>query len=101
GPFRKPVLQVFAADGVPLGYIKVGWNDWTREAVSREATALQACAKQPMRLGVPEFLGLSRWRGLELLITSPLPRNIRRLGSGSELPDVSVLAEISELAPGF
>jgi hypothetical protein len=101
GPYRKPVLQVFAADGVPLGYIKVGWNDWTREAVSREATALQACAKQPMRLGVPEFLGLSRWRGLELLITSPLPRNIRRLGSGSELPDVSVLAEISELAPGF
>lgn len=101
GPYRKPVLQIFAADGVPLGYVKVGWNDWTHEAVRREAAALQACAKQPMRLGVPEFLGLSSWQGLELLVTSPLPRGVRSWGLGNELPDASVLAEISELAPGF
>lgn len=101
GPYRKPVLQVFAADGAPLGYVKVGWNDWTREAVGREAAALQACAKRPIRLGVPELLGLSRWRGLELLITGPLPRGVRGLGRGTGLPDVSVLTEISELAPGF
>lgn len=101
GPFRKPVLQVFAADGVPLGYVKVGWNDWAREAVGREAAALQACAKHPIGLGVPEFLGLSSWRGLELLISGPLPRGVRGLGRGSGLPDVSVLRSISELAPGF
>lgn len=101
GPYRKPVLQVFAADGGPLGYIKVGWNGWTREAVRREAAALQACARQPMHLGAPEFLGLSTWRGLDLLITAPLPRRIRRLTSRSSLPDVSVLREISGLAPGF
>ena len=100
GPYRKPVLQVFAADGAPLGYIKVGWNDWAREAVAREAAALRACALRPMHLGVPEFLGQSTWRGLDLLITGPLPRSIRRLGSGSGLPDASVLREISELAPG-
>jgi hypothetical protein len=101
GPYRKPVLQVFGADGVPLGYIKVGWNDWAREAVGREAAALRACAVRRMHLGVPEFLGHSSWRGLDLLITGPLPRGIRRLGSGSGLPDVGVLREISELAPGF
>jgi hypothetical protein len=101
GPYRKPVLQVFAADGAPLGYVKVGWNDWAREAVGREAAALRACALRPMRLGVPELLGHSTWRGLDLLITGPLPRGIRRLGSGSGLPDASVLREISELAPGF
>ncbi len=101
GPYRKPVLQVFAGDGAPLGYVKVGWNDWTRAAVGREAAALQACAKHPIRLGVPEFLGLSRWRDLELLVTGPLPRGVRGLGRGSGLPDVSVLTEISELAPGF
>ncbi len=100
GPYRKPVLQVFSADGVPLGYIKVGWNDWAREAVGREAAALQGCARRPMGLGVPEFLGLSTWRGLDLLITGPLPPGIRRLGSGSGLPDVSVLREITELARG-
>lgn len=101
GPYRKPVLQVFAADGAPLGYVKVGWNDWAREAVGREAAALQACAKHPIRLGVPEFLGLSRWRDLELLITGPLPRGVRGLGRRNRLPDVSVLTEISELAPCF
>ena len=101
GPYRKPVLQVFAADGAPLGYIKVGWNDWAREAVSREAAALRACALRPMHLGVPEILSRSTWRGLDLLITGPLPGGIRRLGRGSGLPDASVLREISELAPGF
>lgn len=101
GPFRKPVLQVFAADGVPLGYIKVGWNDWTREAVSREAAALQACMTHQMLLGVPPFLGLSTWRGLDLLVTGPLPRGIRGVGTGSRLPGVGTLREISELAPGF
>jgi hypothetical protein len=101
GPYRKPVLQVFAADGAPLGYIKVGWNDWTREAVSREAAALQACMTRQMRLGVPPFLGLSSWRGLDLLVTGPLPRGIRRLGTGNGLPDVGALREISELAPGL
>jgi hypothetical protein len=101
GPYRKPVLQVFAADGAPLAYIKVGWNDWARAAVRREAAALQACALRPMRLGVPEFVGLSTWRGLDLLITGPLPRGIRGLGHRSSVPDASVLREISELGPGF
>ena len=101
GPYRKPVLQVFAADGKPLGYVKVGWNDWAREAVRREATALTACAQRPMRIGAPELLGVSSWRGLDLLITAPLPRGIRRLGRGSGLPDAGVLRDISELAPGF
>ena len=47
GPYRKPVLQVFGLDGTPLAYVKVGWNDWTREAVRREAAALRGCAGQP------------------------------------------------------
>ena len=47
GAYRKPVLQVFSTDGKPLGFVKVGWNDWTRDAVRREAAALRACAKRP------------------------------------------------------
>ncbi len=101
GPYRKPVLQVFSASGTPLGYIKVGWNDWARQAIARESAALRACALHPMDLGVPEFLGQSTWRGLDLLVTGPLPRGIRRLGNGSAPPDASLLREISELAPGF
>ena len=101
GRYRKPVLQVFSTDGAPLGYIKVGWNDWARAAVGREAAALRACAVRPMRLGAPEFLGLSVWRGLDLLITRPLPHGSRRMSSGSGLPAASVLREISELGPGY
>ena len=101
GPYRKPVLQVFSTGGVPLGYIRVGWNDWARAAVSREAAALRACAVQPMHLGVPELLGRSVWRGLDLLITGPLPRDSKRVSSENGLPPASVLQEISGLAPGF
>lgn len=99
GPYRKPVLQVFSEDGTPLAYVKVGWNDWARAAVKREAAALQSCAAQPMQLGVPAFLGLSSWRGLDLLVTGPLPRDSRRLSLAEGLPPASVLQEISALAP--
>ncbi len=44
GPYRKPVLQVFSTDGIPLAYVKVGWNAWTRDAVRREAEGLRAYA---------------------------------------------------------
>jgi hypothetical protein len=101
GPYRKPVLQVFTTSGTPLGYVKVGWNDWTREAVRREAEALCACAARPMRLGVPELLSHSTWSGLDLMVTAPLPRRIRRLGSGAQLPDAGLLREISEIGPAY
>lgn len=101
GPYRKPVLQVFSISGVPLGYVKIGWNDWTRQAVRREAAALRACAGHSMRLGVPELLGLSTWRGLDLLATAPLPRHVRRVRAGTALPTATLLREISELSPGY
>ncbi len=99
GPYRKPVLQVFSQAGLPLAYVKVGWNDWARAAVKREAAALQSCAAQPMQLGVPEFLGLSSWRGLDLLVTGPLPRDSRRVSLAAGLPPAGALREISALAP--
>lgn len=98
GPYRKPVLQAFSTDGTPLGYVKVGWNDWTREAVRREAEALRACAARQIRIGVPDLLDHSRWQGLDLLVTAPLPARVRRLPSGWPLPDVAVLREISQLS---
>ena len=98
GPYRKPVLQVFGLDGTPLGYVKVGWNDWTREAVRREAAALRGCAASPMRLGVPGLIGHCVWQGLDLLITAPLPHGVRRFGLSADLPDASVLREISQIS---
>jgi hypothetical protein len=101
GPYRKPVLQVFGRDGIPLAYVKVGWNDWTREAARRESTALRLCASRPMRLGVPELLGHWSWQGLDLLVTAPLPSGVRWLGLNSCLPDAGLLREISQLSPPY
>ena len=98
GPYRKPVLQVFGLDGVPLAYVKVGWNDWTRDAVRREISALRLCASHPMQLGVPELLGHWLWQGLDLLVTAPLPRGVRRLPLNSSLPSAELAREISQLS---
>jgi hypothetical protein len=101
GPYRKPVLQVFGTDGTPLGYVKVGWNDWTRDAVGREAAALRACAARPMGLGVPALLHHCTWGGLDLLVTAPLPAGVRRRRTGSRVPAAGLLREISELSEPY
>jgi hypothetical protein len=100
GPYRKPVLQVFSIGGEPLSYVKVGWNDWTRAGVRREAETLLACADRGTKLGVPKLLGLSSWHGLDLLMTAPMPRQVRRLRAASPLPAASLL-EISRLSRSY
>jgi hypothetical protein len=101
GPYRKPVLQVFGTDGTPLGYVKVGWNDWTRDAVRREAAALRACALSPMRLGAPTLLDQSSWKGLDLVVTAPLPPGVRRLGRNTRIPETALLREIIQLSSPY
>lgn len=99
GPYRKPVLQVFSTDGAPLGFVKVGWNAWTREAIRREAVALRACAQRgPALFGAPALRDHYSWRGLDFLVTAPLPPGIRPLATTPRLPDVRVLREISNLS---
>ena len=98
GPYRKPVLQVFSAAGTPLGFVKVGWNDWTRDGVRREAAALRACETRSLEFDAPKLLGLSDWHGLNLLATAPLPDQVRGVRLAAPLPDASVLREISQLS---
>jgi hypothetical protein len=100
GPYRKPVLQVFSAAGTPLGFVKVGWNDWTRDGVRREAAALRACETRSLEFDVPKVLGLSDWHGLQLLATAPLPDQVRGIRLAAPLPDASVLRQISQLSAG-
>ena len=100
GPYRKPVLQIFSATGAPVGFAKVGWNDWTRAGVRREAAALRECEARSLKFGVPKLLGLSDWHGLSLLATEPLPDRVRGIGASAPLPDVSVLREVSQLSDG-
>ena len=98
GPYRKPVLQVFGSAGEPLGYVKIGWNDWTRDGVRREASALAAAGRRRLDFGVPGLVGLFTWQGLDLLVTAPLPRGVRGVGAAAPLPPAATLAEIASLS---
>lgn len=71
---RKPVLQLLAADGRPVGFAKVGVNQLTRELVHAEACALSRLANIDLSfVTVPTVLHAGRWREAELLVQSTLP----------------------------
>ncbi|MCO5972219.1 hypothetical protein [Actinoallomurus soli] len=78
-PNLKPTLQLFGADGAPVGYAKVGWNSATREMTRREAAAIAAVTEGPVGgIRVPELLHHGPWRDYDLTVTAPLPLRIRR-----------------------
>jgi hypothetical protein len=75
-PQKKPVMQLFAADGRLLGYAKVGWNDLTRRLVRAEGEALDLLAARlpagaPLRVAPLRHRGA--WRGRELLLVDAVP----------------------------
>jgi len=98
GPYRKPILHVFSQTGKPLGFIKVGWNTWTKEGVRQEKAALTAYGSRPRGFGVPNLLSLSDWHGHNLLATAPLPERVTKIGADAGMPDASVLREINGLS---
>jgi hypothetical protein len=71
---RKPVLQLLSDDGEVVGFVKVGVNDLTRRLVTAEAESLWYLGSaRPTLSQVPEVLHAGTWRGLEVLVQSPLP----------------------------
>ncbi len=75
-PQKKPVMQLFAADGRLLGFAKVGWNDLTRRLVHAEGEALELVAER-LPAGAPFRIAPLRhrggWRGRELLVVDAVP----------------------------
>jgi hypothetical protein len=71
---RKPVLQLLSDRGDVLGFVKVGVNDLTRRLVAAEARSLSSLGASGLNLSqVPEVVHAGTWRGLEVLVQSPLP----------------------------
>ena len=81
-PHRKPTMQILSPAGEVLSYVKVGWNELTRELVRNEAHTLEVLARRPPRaFEVPRVLHAGSWRELELLMLAPValgPRRRRR-----------------------
>jgi hypothetical protein len=94
GPNAKPVIQVFDRDGDPRGYVKLGWNEFTRGLVRTEAAFLRDTPAFST-LRVPALIARIRWRNLEMSITAPLPTHIRRFRPSRSLPPPTTSWEIA------
>jgi hypothetical protein len=80
GPNSKPTLQVFGSAGQPVAFVKVGWNELTRDLVTREAEALRDIPDEVLPgLRRPRPLLHEQWHDLTLLATEPMPLGVRRL----------------------
>lgn len=84
---RKPVLQLLTPEGGAVGFAKIGVDPLTRRLVTTEHDGLLRLASAGLRsLMVPRVLHRGQWRGLEVVVLSPLPLGLHaRRVSGSQL----------------
>ncbi|MEW9529030.1 hypothetical protein [Microbispora sp. NPDC049125] len=76
---RKPVLEAHDASGL-LGFVKIGDSERARELVRHEAGVLRMLGDHALKAVVsPAVLHHGVWRGLEVLLLSPLPITSRRI----------------------
>ena len=95
---RKPVLQVLAADGSVVGYVKAAWNDLTAALVRNETRVLShLAATGPTTFTPPAFVAAGQWGDLELIAASALPNAARPDQAQVFDPPMPVIAEIAGL----
>jgi hypothetical protein len=97
---RKPVLQLLGADGGTVGYAKVATNVLTGRLVADEVAALRTLAAAGLSgVTVPTVLSGGSWRGLEILVQSPLPvRQPRRPADGRLAAAIAEVAAVGGIA---
>ena len=80
----RPTLQVFAPDGTPIAFVKIGRGPLVSTLVAVEADALRRWMDHPdPRLVVPAVLAEGRWRDQPVLAVAPLPDDAARLPGGT------------------
>jgi hypothetical protein len=83
---RKPVLQLLDAGGGTVGFAKVATTALAGRLVAAEAEALRTLARAGLtQLTPPRALSGGSWRGLEILVQSPLPVRQPRRPSAARL----------------
>ena len=99
GPFRKPVLQVVGSRGV-VAYAKVAWNTVTAANVAAEHRALVALAAEAdPTLSGPEPIAMLDHRGYPILLTRPMPSELRRFDPARDALDPAISRVVGRLAP--
>ena len=80
----RPTLQVFAPDGAPVAFVKIGRGPVVSQLVRVEGDTLLRWMDHPdPRLVVPGVLAESTWRDQPILAVAPLPVDATRLPTGS------------------
>ncbi len=95
-PNRKPVVRVLDDAGSLRSVAKVGWDDLTSRLVATEGAAIASFneASTSTHIVTPKVLRHERWRGLELLVVSPLAIDAERAPEFSPAPTMQGLREI-------
>ncbi|MEV7806624.1 hypothetical protein AB0O28_27120 [Microbispora sp. NPDC088329] len=76
---RKPILEAYDESGL-AGFVKIGDSPRARRLVRYESEVLRMLAGRPLKVVVPpDVLYHGVWRGLEVLMLSPLPVTSRRV----------------------
>ncbi|WP_169948605.1 hypothetical protein [Microbispora sp. H11081] len=79
---RKPILEAYDESGL-AGFVKIGDSPPARRLVRYESEVLRMLAGRPLKVVVPpDLLYHGEWRGLEVLMLSPLPVSSRRVPAG-------------------
>ncbi|OPG11677.1 hypothetical protein [Microbispora sp. GKU 823] len=93
---RKPILEAYDESGL-AGFVKIGDSPRARRLVRYESEVLRMLAGRPLKVVVPpDVLYHGEWRGLEVLMLSPLPVTSRRVSAPLL---ASAMGEIAAIRP--
>ncbi|MFZ0324411.1 MAG: hypothetical protein WAN48_09805 [Actinomycetes bacterium] len=94
-PNRKPVLQLFTADGATLGFVKVGVDGFTKRLVQTEAANLTVVHEAGLKtIEAPQVLHCGVFDDLELLALSPMHSSQERRDTSIPFPAMAELSRI-------
>lgn len=98
GANRKATLHLLDATGTPVGYAKVGWSPVTDAFVRTEgATLREVGGETGARTQAPALLAVVDHHGHPVIVTEPLPLDVRGARSASVAPPTS--QEVFALTP--
>jgi hypothetical protein len=94
-PNAKPTLQLFTATGRPAGYAKLSWSNSTRLQIRREAAAADRLGSSLSKVRMPQLIGTPTWREFDVVVTEPLPADVRSWDLHAAPPPIELNAEIA------
>lgn len=89
----KPTLELRTPAGDAVGFVKLAWNDITRQAIENEAVAMKLMSPEASgAIRAPRVLADGLVGGRQFVMTEPLPRGIRHVpGEYGSLSDPEAL----------